>query len=119
MFSINQKSLVNNCFAAAAIDAQTESTSTWLYDPLSGTAPSQPEGTIEELVGKVIKAMLGLFGSLALLMFVYGGLLWITSMGNADKVKKGTDTIKWATAAIVIIFASYAIIEFVFSLLSG
>ncbi len=90
-----------------------------LYDPLSGVESKQSTQTLELFIGSFIQGLLGLFGALSLLIFVYGGFLWITSAGNMDKVKQGKDTIIWASAAIVVIFSSYAIIEFVFKLVAG
>ena len=90
-----------------------------LYDPLSGYTSQSSVGTIEGLIGSFIQGLLGLFGALSLLMFVYGGFLWITSAGNMDRVKQGKDTIIWASVAIVTIFTSYAIINFIFRLVSG
>ncbi len=68
---------------------------------------------IPVLIGKVIKAVLGIVGSLALVMFIYGGITWMTSAGNAEKVQKGKDTLVWAAIGLVIIFASYALVRFV------
>tara|TARA_B100001964_G_C14050177_1_gene516645 strand:- start:528 stop:872 length:345 start_codon:yes stop_codon:yes gene_type:complete len=90
-----------------------------LYDPLTGSESTQSTQTLEFFIGSFIQGILGLFGALSLLMFVYGGFLWITSAGNMDKVKQGKDTIIWASAAIVVIFTSYAIIEFVFKLVTS
>ena len=89
-----------------------------LYDPLTGVTSKQSTQTLETFIGSFIQGLLGLFGALSLLVFVYGGFLWITSGGNMDKVKQGKDTIIWAAAAIVIIFTSYALIDFVFRLLT-
>lgn len=71
------------------------------------------------IVGNVIKAILGLVGSLALAMFIFGGFTWITSAGNDEKVKKGKDMIIWATFGLAVIFASYAIVNFVIEALTG
>ena len=71
------------------------------------------ETDISVLIGRVIKAILGIVGSLALVMFIYGGVTWMTSAGNAEKVQKGKDTLVWAAIGLVIIFASYALVRFV------
>ena len=65
--------------------------------------------TPQKLIGKVINAILGVVGSLALLMFVYGGLTWMTSSGNSDKVKKGRDIIVWSAIGLAIIFSAYGL----------
>ena len=65
------------------------------------------------IIGQVIKAILGIVGSLALIMFIWGGLLWMTSGGNTDRLTKGRNTLVWAALGLVIIFASYALVHFV------
>ncbi|MDD2656882.1 MAG: pilin [Patescibacteria group bacterium] len=72
-----------------------------------------PIGTtdITQIFGNLIKVSLGILGSLALLVFIYGGFVWLTSAGSSEKVQKGTTAMVWAVMGIVVIFASYAIIS--------
>lgn len=79
-----------------------------LTNPLGVTDPST-------LIGKVIKAALGIVGSLALLMFVYGGFMWMLSAGNEKMIEKGKSTLMWAALGLVVIFMSYALVNFVIS----
>lgn len=79
-----------------------------LKNPLSSAS-------IPELVGNIIKAGMGIVGALALLVFVYGGFLWLTSGGEAGKVQQGKDAMKWAIIGLVVVFSSYALVNFVFS----
>ena len=72
-----------------------------------------------EIVGNVIKAILGIVGSLALAIFIFGGFTWITSAGNDEKIKKGKDMITWATFGLVVIFLSYALVTFVITAVTG
>lgn len=83
-----------------------------LNNPLTGQQGDVPGG-IPGLIGRVINGVLGIVGSLALLMFIYGGLLWMTSAGNDEKVKQGKDVLIWATLGLLIIFASYALVNFI------
>jgi len=48
---------------------------------------------------------------------VYGGLLFMTAMGNAEKKKKSMGILVWAVLGIVIIFSSYAVVNFVLDIL--
>lgn len=61
----------------------------------------------------VVDIILGVVGSLALLMFVYGGIMMLISAGNSDKVSKAKGIIIAAVIGLGIVFASYLIIEFV------
>jgi len=104
------------------INAQIESTGTGgtgetgdcpdgqvcLSDPLDNTTPQQ-------LIGKIINAALGIVGSLALAMFIYGGFTWMLAGGNNEQITKGKNILIWATIGLIIIFASYALVRFVFS----
>ncbi len=63
------------------------------------------------LIGRLIAAVLSIVGSLALLMFLYGGLIWITSMGESDKVMKGKKILIWATLGLVIVASAYVIVN--------
>lgn len=79
---------------------------------------SNPLGNINSpqlLIGRIITSVMGVVGSLALLMFIYGGLTWMTSSGSAEKVKKGRDIILWSAVGLVVIFMSYALVRFVLS----
>jgi hypothetical protein len=77
-----------------------------LNNPLGITDPNV-------LIGKVIRATLGLVGSLALVMFIYGGFVWMTGGGNSEKVTKGKNIIIWATIGLIVIFSAYALVKFV------
>ncbi len=59
----------------------------------------------------------GLIGSVALLFFIYGGIIFLISAGNKEKVEQGKKILIGAAIGLVIVFASYAIIQFVFTAL--
>jgi hypothetical protein len=81
-------------------------------EPINITNPLNVDSP-QLLIGRVINSILGVVGSLALVMFVYGGLIWMTSSGSSDQVKKGKDILIWAAIGLVIIFSAYGIIRFV------
>jgi hypothetical protein len=74
---------------------------------------------IPQLIGLALRIILGLMGSIALLMFVYGGVLWLTSGGSPDKIKKARDILVWATIGLIVIFASYALVDLVIKTVGG
>lgn len=81
-----------------------------------------PLGTktdIAEIVGSAINKAMGVMGSLALVVFVYGGFRWLTAAGNSESVEAGTGAMVWATIGIFIIFASYAILQLVFNVIGA
>lgn len=63
------------------------------------------------IIGNIIQAILSIVGSLALLMFVYGGVIWITSFGEAKRVDKGKMIVTWAVLGLALIAASYVLVN--------
>lgn len=76
-----------------------------LNNPIRVNSPQQ-------LIGQVINAVLGIVGSIALLMFIWGGFLWMTAAGNDEKVQQGKKTLTWSTLGLVVIFSSYALVSY-------
>ena len=77
-----------------------------LSNPLNVDSP-------QALIGSIINAALGIIGSIALIIFIYGGFVWLTSGGNAQKVTQGQHILMWAAIGLVVIFLSYALVKFV------
>jgi len=75
-----------------------------------------PLGTdnLGEVIARIISIFTGVSGSIALLMFVYGGFLWLTSAGDSGKVETGRKAMVWAVIGLIIIFGAYAILNFIF-----
>jgi uncharacterized membrane protein YjfL (UPF0719 family) len=71
------------------------------------------------VIGNIITAVLGIVGSLALVMFIFGGLTWMTAAGNTERVTKGKNILIWATIGLIVIFTSYALVEFVIKGITG
>ena len=76
--------------------------------PLSDITP-------QRVVARIISALLGVVGAIALAMFVYGGLRWMTARGNPEDVKKARGTIVWAALGLLMIFGAYAVVNFLLS----
>lgn len=69
--------------------------------------------TLSETVGKIIKIILGLVGTVFLALTVYAGVLWMTAAGEEEKVTKATNILKTSVIGLVIILAAYSITYFV------
>lgn len=65
------------------------------------------------LIGRGIQVFLMFLAVAGLVVLVAGGLVWLTAGGSDDKIKKGRDIIVGAFLGLVIIFASYAIMELI------
>ncbi len=95
-------------------DVPCDPRSTCLTNPLKGNVTD-----IKIIIGNVIKGALSVMGSLTLLMLVYGAFLWLTSAGNAERVKQGTDTMLWAVIGTVLVLSSYLILSTYLKYLTG
>ncbi|MDD2681102.1 MAG: hypothetical protein PHE20_03325 [Patescibacteria group bacterium] len=59
--------------------------------------------------------ILGIVGSLTLVMFIYGGLLFLISSGSSEQISKAKGVLIAAVIGLIIVFSSYLIIKFVLS----
>ncbi|MCX7779209.1 MAG: pilin [Patescibacteria group bacterium] len=75
--------------------------------------------TTEKIVANVIKLILGLVGVLALIMFIYGGITWMTSGGNVEAVKRGKNTLVWAVLGLAVVFFAYSLVNFILTKVLG
>ena len=71
------------------------------------------------IIGNIIRVMLGLVGSLALAVFVWGGFTWVMSAGNDEKIKKGKDMMVWASLGLAVVFLSYVLVRFIIEALTS
>jgi len=67
----------------------------------------------------ITKIMLGTLGSAALLIFVYGGFLMLTSRGHSDQVQKGKDALINAVKGVIIVLASWMVINYGLAIMLG
>lgn len=91
-----------------------------IHNPLGDQNKTQPsETTISLLAGKIIQRALGIIGSITLVVFLYGGFMWLTSRGASEKVQAGTNAMLYAGIGLLVIFGSYAILSTILSGLGG
>lgn len=60
----------------------------------------------------LIRLLLGTMGAIALFYFVWGGVIWITSGGNMEKVSRGRHMMVNTVLAILVAFSSYLVLDF-------
>ena len=70
--------------------------------------------SLPKLIGRGISILTGLVGAVALAVFVFGGFMWMLSMGNPERVKKAQGLLLWGGLGTMVILASYAIVTFLF-----
>lgn len=70
---------------------------------------------IQTVAGNLLNAALGLMGIIFTAYLIYGGYLWIIAAGNKEEIDKAKRIISNSIIAMIIIFAAFAISNFVFS----
>ena len=100
-------------FFAPVVYAEDPSNVVHLPNPLDPSHKKSNRAVVFGTFQKVIKSVLGIVGSVALLMIVYGGFLWLTSAGNTSQVEKGKQTLGWAGVGLAIIFGSAILVDLV------
>ncbi len=71
---------------------------------------------IGELIARFIRALSGIAGAMALLMFVVGGVIWMTAEGS-DRVSTAQTILKNASIGLILIFFAYSIVSLFLSVL--
>lgn len=63
------------------------------------------------LAVNVSRWILGIVGSLTLIMFIYGGVMFMISRGSSDSITKAKNIITAAVIGLLIVFTSFMIIK--------
>jgi uncharacterized membrane protein len=79
----------------------------WSMSPAPSKAPKDFNGTIMN----IINWLLGFVSLIAVLVIIYGGVLYLTAAGNDDQVRSGKETIKTGIMGIFIAGLAYAIVN--------
>jgi len=74
---------------------------------------SQEDNSLMTVVGNIVGVLLWIIGILAVLYLVYGGVLYITAGGEAEKATKGRTAITNAIIGIIIIVLALLIYNYV------
>lgn len=98
-------------------------------DLILQTLATGSDGTIKtvgggdgDLVGKIttiINVIIGLLGIVAVIVIIMGGVSYMTSSGDAGKVKKAKDTILYGVIGLIICALAFAIVNFVITNIIG
>lgn len=61
----------------------------------------------------IISGVVGILGLVAVVVIIIGGINYMTSAGDAGKVKKAKDTILYGVIGLVVCVLAFAIVNFV------
>ncbi|MBI2476635.1 hypothetical protein HYV72_00520 [Candidatus Uhrbacteria bacterium] len=75
--------------------------------------------SVLDLFGNIAAVILGVIGSVMLVIFVYGGILYLTSGGESAQIQKAQKVITGALWGLAFIFGAYTVITYGASALKG
>ena len=100
------KNLLTTLAAATGFDGKPEQ--------IPGTS-----GDLKDTVITIINVVIGMLGIIAVVVIILGGIGYMTSSGDAGKVKKAKDTILYGIIGLIICILSAAIVNFVIAKVIG
>ena len=99
---------------------------TYAYDPIDICSSDAPDPVkdangcfggsssgISNTIQGIINGIIGAAGLVAVIFIVIGGINYMTSAGDSNKVEKGKKTILYATIGLIICALSFAIVNWV------
>lgn len=81
-----------------------------------GGASTEP---ISSVITNIINTIIGMLGLVAVIFIFIGGVNYMTSAGDAGKLKKAKDTILYACIGLAICALSFAIANFAINAING
>ena len=69
--------------------------------------------TLETDVKTILSAIIGVLGFVCVVVMIIGGVNYMTSAGDAGKVKKAKDTILYGLIGLVVCVLAFALVQFV------
>jgi len=103
-------------FSSTSVFAQTIEPSE-TFGSISGETFANIAGfgteSLTVIIARIIRVFLGFLGVIAVLFILYGGLKWMISGGDTNKVQKARAILINAVIGLVIVLSSYAIAQFV------
>lgn len=82
-----------------------------LKNPIAGLDGLSSDEAVATIIGRIILQAMTIAGSLALVAFIVGAFIWMTSAGKSDKVQQGAKTMLYAAIGLFIIFSAYGILS--------
>ena len=70
-------------------------------------------GDLVSTITGIINAVIAILGIVCVIIMIVGGVSYMTSSGDAGKVKKAKDTILYGVIGLVICVLAFAIVNFV------
>lgn len=79
----------------------------------SQVCAAQGNDNATSMAQKVTTTLLFLLGIISVIMIIVGGLRYVTSTGDASRIKAAKDTIMYSVVGLVVALLAYAIVTFI------
>lgn len=98
-----------------AIAAPTETTTNLTTTAQGGglIKDTASAANLPTIIGKIVGAALSFLGVVFFVLIIYGGYMWMFSMGNEQTVGKAKDIIMAAVIGLVIVLLAYVITAYI------
>ena len=84
-----------------------------------GIDPVPGEDDLPTKVINIINVVVGVLGIVAVIVIVMGGVTYMTSTGNPEKVKKAKNTILYGVIGLIVCALAFTIVNFVIKNIIG
>lgn len=98
----------------ALVGAQTD-----IFGVNYGAATGLGQQDPRETIANVIKIALSFLGIVAVVIVLWGGVLWMTAAGNEEKVGQAKKVLFSGLIGLIIILSAFAVTQFVINQLIG
>lgn len=78
-----------------------------------GNVDNVPTVTLDGTVNNILNTAYFIAGVVAIIVFIVGGIMFTTSSGSAESVKKAKNLITYAVVGLIVISSAFAITNFV------
>tara|TARA_Y100000031_G_C8094605_1_gene325813 strand:+ start:143 stop:520 length:378 start_codon:yes stop_codon:yes gene_type:complete len=95
--------------------AQIDPSATGLVETAqeAGYVEADNPPTLTGFIATIVNVVLGLTGVALLVLLIYGGIRWMTAMGNKDAVDAAKKILTNSIIGIIIVVAAYAIANYI------
>jgi len=108
------------CFLFLLLPITTKAT--WPAEPLLPkcieTGDCTPNHVLQMFIN-LSKMILSILGVVALVLFVIGGIIYLTSAGSPQRVEQGTSILKGTIIGIIIVLCSWSVVYFILDVLGA
>lgn len=75
--------------------------------------PGEGKASLMSIIKDIINVVIGIVGVIAVVMMIIGGISFITSQGDTNKVTKARNTILYGVVGLIVALLAFAIVNFV------